>query len=35
MTQKLICMTEKELARYNIIQNLIDDKIKRLLNRAE
>ncbi|MEK9130171.1 MAG: helix-turn-helix domain-containing protein, partial [Patescibacteria group bacterium] len=27
MTQKLICMTEKELARYNIIQNLIDGKI--------
>ena len=27
MTQKLIYMTEKELARYNVIQNLIDGKI--------
>ena len=27
MTQKLICMTEKEIARCNVIQNLIDGKI--------
>lgn len=27
MTQKLISMTEKELSRYNVIQNLIDGKI--------
>ncbi len=27
MTQKLICMSEKELSRYDIIKNLIDGKI--------
>ncbi len=27
MTQKLICMTEKEITKYNVIQNLIDGKI--------
>ncbi|MEK9130374.1 MAG: hypothetical protein AAB526_03210 [Patescibacteria group bacterium] len=27
MTQKLIFMTEKEIVRYNVIQNLINGKI--------
>ncbi len=27
MAQKLICMTEKELSRYEIIKNLINGKI--------
>jgi len=27
MTKKLISMTEKELARYGVVKNLIDGKI--------